>query len=189
LNPTVSELPLQLRYRVEPQHYLNRDELVNPGLSRSAHVNARRELLEYLVPCAAGMVAGWLARSILLLLFFAVLAASKMLWAWKFRRAFPQALREATARNLVARDIELTIDARGLRESMEGIESFAPWSAVRSQAKFRDAYYLELAGGLWAIIPLEALRHVHPNVEQQLDALLREQGIAPRVALPGSPAA
>ena len=51
------------------------------------------------------------------------------------------------------RHVRLTIDETGLRELCEGIESFAPWSAVRSFTDVGETLVLKLAGGLWALVP------------------------------------
>lgn len=68
------------------------------------------------------------------------------------RRQF-EAIAQASAVAGEDRHVRLTIDEAGLRELCEGIESFAPWSAVRSFTDVHDTLVLKLAGGLWALVP------------------------------------
>jgi len=68
------------------------------------------------------------------------------------RRQF-EAIAQASALAGEDRQVRLTVDEAGLRELCDGIESFAPWSAVRSFTDARDTLVLKLAGGLWALVP------------------------------------
>lgn len=80
---------------------------------------------------------------------FLVYAAAALPYSRVWRRASEQASRG----NAVKR-IRLRLDEQGLHETVEGaVESFAPWSAIRSFDVFRDHLFIELAGDLWANVP------------------------------------
>jgi hypothetical protein len=58
------------------------------------------------------------------------------------------------SRGTARKHICLRLDEQGLHETVEGaVESFAPWSAVRSFAVFDGHLFVELAGDLWANVP------------------------------------
>jgi hypothetical protein len=87
------------------------------------------------------------------------------------RRAIEKAIKEFPTRH-----VRLVADERGLRETIDEIESFAPWTAVRTFTVFQDVLFIELKGRLWAMIPRYGLERSSASVEQ-LIALLRAKGV------------
>lgn len=73
--------------------------------------------------------------------------------------------------------IRLWVKEDGLHESMDGVESFAPWSSVKSFTEFRETLFIEFGANLWAIIPRNKVSG-GPKAVDDLMAILRERGIA-----------
>lgn len=173
--------PLHLRYWLGPADYLMQAELLHAKAFRDVYANVKRELVEYLVVCVLGVVASYLAQNIFLVIAFIVLGMYKLTWSHLFRRKFQEEL-VANAQKNPPREIELVVDVEGLHETAQGIKSFAPWSAVKSHVKFKETFFLELAGGLWAIIPAAALGGTSSRQEQQLVEALQRNGVPARGA-------
>lgn len=101
---------------------------------------------------------------------------------WTLVRSFPysRAYWTAVEQSLSGRpetQITLEVQEDGLHETLDGIESFVPWSAVKSFTVYRDTLFIELAASLWAIIPRSSVSLGSTAVDD-LIRILREKGIA-----------
>ncbi|MDD0841249.1 YcxB family protein [Pseudomonas sp. Gutcm_11s] len=174
---------IDLQYWIGPREYLAREYLLSRDPIRAVFAGYRRETLEYLVLCLfAGFVA-WHTQEVVFVFIALCFIGYKVAWFFQVRREFPKAF-EAQIQKLAPREIQLTIDDDGLHETVEGVKSFAPWAAVTSHIQFRDTYFLQLAGGLMAIIPCSAVAKVSPPGEDALISVLTAKQIPPRPASP-----
>jgi hypothetical protein len=117
-----------------------------------------------------------MARSLVLsVVFVAILIAI----AWEaagYRRRYEATVAEAAAR-VPTRDVSLRIDDVGFHESVAGVESFAPWSAVASYALSADSVSVELASGAWCLIPRAAFGASTDSSLESLVLLLQQHAI------------
>jgi hypothetical protein len=82
------------------------------------------------------------------------------------------------SRGSACKHIRLRLDEQGLHETVEGaVESFAPWSAVRSFAVFDGHLFIELAGDLWANVPRAKVAEGDAAFDEVVQRL-RAQGVA-----------
>ena len=70
----------------------------------------------------------------------------------------------------------LEVREDGLHETEDGIQSFVPWSSVRSFTVFGDTLFIELSANLWAIVPRGSVSP-DPNAVDELIGALRGRGI------------
>jgi len=89
---------------------------------------------------------------------------------------------EAVKSKYAVRAHRLEVTDDGLRESVEGIVSFAPWASVISFGVFRDVLFIQLSAGLWAMVPCYAIREGSATIEQ-LIAELRARGVPERASV------
>jgi hypothetical protein len=75
------------------------------------------------------------------------------------------------AKDLKEKDIALHLDDEGLTEITNGIVSKAPWSSVISYVLFKGNLFVELAGGLWAIVPSDTLTNSSNTVDDAVEYL------------------
>ncbi|OOG39832.1 YcxB family protein [Polaromonas sp. A23] len=169
-------MEINLRYWIGPAEYLARDELLHPEAFRTARAGFRREAVEYLIVCLFALLASWQTRETLFVLIALGFFGYKIAWFVIVQREFQKAL-AAAAKKQAPREIELIIDDQGLHETVEGVKSFAPWSAVKSQVRFKDTYFLALAGGLTAVVPCSALTQSGAGGEEALIAVLQMRAV------------
>jgi len=82
------------------------------------------------------------------------------------------------SRGSARKHVCLRLDERGLHETVEGaVESFAPWSAIRSFAVVDDHLLVELAGDLWANVPRATVVEGDAAFEEIVQ-ILRARGVA-----------
>ena len=74
------------------------------------------------------------------------------------------------------RKIRLEVDASGIRETEEQIQSSMPWDAVESFAQWQETVFIKLKRGQWAVVPRRTLSTASPSLDE-LTTLLRENGI------------
>ena len=97
--------------------------------------------------------------------------------ALPYSRVWHQWARQVS-RGTSRKHICLRLDERGLHEPVEGaVESFAPWSAVRSFAVFDGHLLIELAGDLWANVPRATVVEGDAAFEEVVQTL-RARGVA-----------
>lgn len=72
--------------------------------------------------------------------------------------------------------IKLEINDSGLFETEEGIESFVPWSSVKSYTLFSDTLFINLSAGLCAIVPRHSVTP-NPSAVDEVIRLLQDKEI------------
>jgi hypothetical protein len=72
--------------------------------------------------------------------------------------------------------IKLEIREDGLFETEEGIESFVPWTSVKSYTLFSDTLFINLSAGLCAIIPRPSVTP-NPSAVDEVIRILKGKGI------------
>lgn len=170
-------MPLQLEYQLGPASYLAHRRFVDQGVPKGF-------LKGYLSWCALvggvcllGTVAAYLAQSLVLgMAFFGVLAGIAF-HAASYKRHYEAAIRAAAA-SLPIQTVRLLIDEQGLYETVAGVSSFAPWSAVVCYAFASDTLLLQLASGHWSLVPVSALGVTGDLADCSLVALLQQKSIA-----------
>jgi hypothetical protein len=75
------------------------------------------------------------------------------------------------AKDFEEKDIVLHFEKEGLTEITNGIVSKAPWSSVVSYVLFKDNLFIELAGGLWALVPTGSINNGSNAVEEAVEYL------------------
>lgn len=75
--------------------------------------------------------------------------------------------------------IRLEITDRGFTEHDRGIETFCPWSAMKNYVTCDGVLFVELANGLWAIVPAATLKPETVTL-QQIEAVLVRHGVDSR---------
>ena len=99
--------------------------------------------------------------------------------ALPYSKVWERAARQATPDSAPTK-IRLRLDDRGLHETVDGaVESFAPWSAIRSFMLFRDHLLIELAGNLWANGPRARVVEGDAAFREAVETL-RVHGVAER---------
>jgi hypothetical protein len=92
-------------------------------------------------------------------------------WQWSAQQA---------ARGSASTQIRLRLDELGLHETIDGaVESFAPWSAIRSFILSQDYLFIELTGNLWANVPRSAVVEGEAAFTEAVE-VLRVHGVAQR---------
>jgi len=95
------------------------------------------------------MIVGQIFIAAIFVAMFLLYAVSAVPYSRVWRRGARHASRSGAPKH-----IRLRLDEDGLHETVEGaVESYAPWSAIRSFGVFRDHLLIELAGDLWANVP------------------------------------
>jgi hypothetical protein len=72
--------------------------------------------------------------------------------------------------------VRLEVREDGMHETVEGIESFVPWTSVKSFTLHRDTAFIALTAGLWAIVPRNSVGPT-PTAFDDLLRALRDKGI------------
>lgn len=123
-----------------------------------------------------GVVTAVIAHSLLLGFVFVAVLAGIAFHAASYKRHYEAAV-SSDATRMPIQTVSLLIDEVGLHESVAGVESFAPWSTVKSYALTSDTVHLELASGHWSLIPLLAFGNPGEETVASLVAALNGRSI------------
>ncbi len=166
---------LVLDYRNTKADFLAHYELI----SADAYRSARSAHYQYIAFWSGTLlIAGYLAfRANHLFLMWLLI----VLGGWTLVRSIPYSriYRAAVEQSLSARpetQIRLEVQEDGLHETLDGIQSFVPWSAVKAFTVFRDTLFIELAASLWAIVPRNSVSP-GPTAVDDLIRILRDRGV------------
>lgn len=69
--------------------------------------------------------------------------------------------------NFKQKDVEIVFTDEGMTEVACGITSFAPWSAVQKVDIYKNNIFIQLANGLWVILPPQAINS-RPNLQEKI---------------------
>jgi len=172
-------MTFELRYELGPSSYLAHRK-------RSERAGLRTFRNGFLSWC--GLVAGVsllgvatavMAQSLVLSVMFVAVLLAIAFEAATYRRRFDALVAKEVAR-LPVRAVTLRVDDSGLRETVAGVESFAPWSAVKSYTTSPDAVALELASGSWSLIPTSAFGTATGSSLTAFLSVLQQRGIPAR---------
>lgn len=172
--------PVALRYQVGPAEHLAKERLLNAREWKDATRNVWKDALPWAGMCILGIVAGYLAQSLLLMIVFGCVLFARLSVAWEVVKRFEANLSALAQKKIRRHEVLLRVDREGLHEEAEGVRSFAPWPAVQSYAKVADVLLPELRGGLWALIPAVAFLGSGAPSEEEFVELLRARGVPPR---------
>jgi hypothetical protein len=171
-------MTLRLQFTTGTKEQLAHWEIANGRDPLAGHSYAHEVVVFAL--CVLGMFTAFKAASVMLLIPFLVVAIGAVTGGWRASRHRRKAIAQALA-DPARQNVDLTIDDAGVREVAEGVESFAPWSSVKSYAKLKGTFVLELAPGTAAVIPESALAG---DVEAKLIAQLKAKSIPQRMIGP-----
>lgn len=146
---------MNLRYRNDREDYVNHFCLIHAQHSASHRWSYYRSLALPALIGIIGVIAALPEKP-----FVACIIIAAMILYFAPRASYSKMLcasAEAHARAIPEREIELTFDQEGLRECIDGLQSFVPWKAVRRYHLFRGTIFIELDSALWAIIPKRSL--------------------------------
>lgn len=77
--------------------------------------------------------------------------------------------------------VSLTVDSEGLRETVAGVECFAPWSAVKEYVIVRGLLVIHLSSWQYAVVPSE-FKNAKPEAFGELVRVLEQHGIRQRTS-------
>jgi len=168
-------MSLTLKYTNTRPDFVAQEELVN----RHSYRSARSDHYYALAYGAALMLlaahVAYQADSIFLMCLFLTALAWQLFQSIPYSRVYRRAMEQSLA-SRPETQIELTVREDGLLERMHGIESFVPWSSVRSFTRYRDTLFIALEAGLCAIIPQHSLTADSPALSDVV-RVLGEKGV------------
>lgn len=173
---------VSLRYQVGPTEHLAKDRLLNGDTWNQASRTVWRDALLFIVMCLVGLIAGYLAASLFIMLIFLCALIARVTVALEFKKHFLAGMVAHAEKKIRRRDVQLKVDAEGIHEEVEEVRSFAPWSAVKSYIMAEGVLMIELGGGLWALIPQVAFLGSGAPSEDEFLAILRAKSIPLRQA-------
>jgi hypothetical protein len=143
---------LVLGYRLTAKERLAHYELLNGR--EMARIQSQNALASWclIAVLLLAIYTAWIGREIFLACVFLVSLSWPVRAVLDNRRNTQAALEQATAAG-PDRVVRLEVGDTGLRETVEDIVSFAPWSGVRGFTVFQETLFIRLAAGLWAIVP------------------------------------
>jgi hypothetical protein len=97
---------------------------------------------------------------------------------WKEYKSALQVLDNAIERG-VGKCVRTEINDRGFLEHDQGVESFCPWSAMKSYCTRDNVLMIELANGLWSVTPAATLKPESVTL-QDLEGILFKHGVSQR---------
>ncbi len=169
-------MPFALEYTLGSAEYLAQQLLVNPRVLRNYKNVHLRTSIFWLAVSVLGLVAAVDTKSASLTLVFLCIVIFQAMYTVAYYRQYSKTLASAIA-DLPTKQVCLLVDERGLHETVEDIESFAPWNAVKSYAILEENLFLELNAGLWSIIPLPALASLSGTAQTEFLELLHAKAI------------
>lgn len=173
-------ITVSLRYQIGPTEYLAKERLLNGDTWEQATRTVWRDALLFLGLCLVGLLAGFLAENLFLMLIFLCALIARVTIALEFKKQFLAGMVALAEKKVRRRDVALRVDAEGVHEEVEEVRSFAPWSAVKSYAKADGVLMLELAGELWALIPSVAFLGAGAPSESEFMEMLQSKGVPSR---------
>jgi hypothetical protein len=168
-------MTLTLKYTNTRQDFMAQEELLNRHAYRSARSRHYQSVsLGAALMVLAALIAYLADRIFPMCLFLTALG-------WQLYQSIPysRVYRRAVEQSLCSRPdtrIELEVRDDGIHERMHGIESFVPWTSVRSFLRYRDTLFIALEASLWAIIPQRSLT-ADSAVLSDVVRVLGEKGI------------
>jgi hypothetical protein len=149
-------MTLTFKYTNTRQDFVAQEELLNRHSYRSARSNHYYALTFAAVLMVLAALVAYQADSIFPMCIFLTALGWQLYQSIPFSRVYRRAVEPSLA-SRPDTQIELTVREDGLLERMHRIESFVPWSSVRSFTRYRDTLFIALEAGLWAIIPQHSL--------------------------------
>ena len=146
--------PICLSYAIGHKEQLAHYELVN-GVDPHPAPSYRDEG-STVVASTLGLLLAFKAANVSFLVVLTCLAVSAIVRAvMKYQKH--KRVTAAISVALPPEQVRLEVDDSGIRESTNGVESFAPWSAVKDYARLKGTFVITLASGTAAVIPDEEL--------------------------------
>ncbi len=168
-------MALILDYRNTRAHFLAHSELV-----WGDHYRSCRSSYHLISTLSAGILLWgaylcFQANQVFLACFLAALGGWIVVRAFRYSGEYWSAVQQEVSKRAETQ-IRLEVAEDGLHEIVEGIQSFAPWAAVKSFTEYRNTLFIQLAAGLWAIIPRDAVSP-SPSAVDEFIRILRQKGI------------
>ena len=166
---------LVLEYRNTRAEARAHYELISGDAFRVSRLAHYQSLALWIGVLLLGSYAAYKADMIFLMCALLAVGGITLVRSLRYSRMYWTAVEQS----LAARpdlEIKLEVHEDGLHETVEGIRSFVPWSSVKRFTLYRDTLFIELAAGLWAIIPRGSVKN-GPTALDDLTRELRERGI------------
>jgi len=157
-------------------------------LARGQRDRLRRDyyrlLVRNLLLMAAGAYCAFKAQSFPLLAVFCVYLLFQLLQARPFS-VIERRAQEAGATRYAVRTLRLEVLEDGLQETVEDIVSFVPWKRVAGFGIFQDVLLIQLAAGLWSLVPCHGLLADSASIDELMEEL-RRRGVTEWGPRPGT---
>ncbi len=134
------------------------------ALSREARIRLA-SLATFIIFCSLALYTSVLAERPLFVFIFLIFLVSYSAVAIPTLRLRSKAIAEI-AKSAKAKEVELTINEEGIKESANGIVSIVQWSSVVGYETYKDHLFIKLVGGLWAIVSLNELKKDSDTIEK-----------------------
>lgn len=147
---------LVYEYSNTPQDYLAQHGLCNPD---AYHIARRLHYRFLALPFWAmilGICAAMLANNAVLACLIIVAVGFPLCMSIPFAARYRSAVEQSLGSRSPT-EVRLEVTDDGLHETVEGIQSFAPWSSVLRFEVFHETLFIALAANRWAIIPRRSL--------------------------------
>ncbi|MEW8381620.1 MAG: hypothetical protein AB2704_07215 [Candidatus Thiodiazotropha taylori] len=131
----------------------------------------------YLLWVAAGFSAIYvsvISNQPIFVLFFVVVFAINISFFMRNFNVRKNAIAVAL-NNYKQKDVEIVFTDEGMTEIACGITSFAPWSSVQKVDIYKNSVFIQLANGLWAILPPHAINN-HPKLHEKIMSYYNNAG-------------
>jgi hypothetical protein len=117
---------------------------------------------------ALAIIVAVQSRSLGAAVVFGGWGALQLIAVFRFKRLYWQRVAAAVP---LAKRLSIVVDDRGLHETDQGVESFAPWTAVLGYRIFTETLLISLANRQWALIPRATLSDGSGSLEELVDRL------------------
>jgi hypothetical protein len=169
---------IALEYVNDDRVYVAQQLFVHADAWAAAKRNHYIAAVTWVLVLLAASYAAVKAELVFLLFGFVLVLIAHVAHTFPYSRVQRRAIGSAI-KALAPKHVRLVADERGLHETADGIDSFAPWTSVRSFALFEDVLFIELSARLWALVPRYGLQKSSASIEQLVE-LLRAKGIVER---------
>ncbi|MAS93993.1 MAG: hypothetical protein CMO55_12430 [Verrucomicrobiales bacterium] len=172
---------MTLQYRNTHWDYYALFEAQSPDAEKTAARNYYSRTILWWGLLAFGAYVGYMAEMLFATCLFVV---ALIYWIWHsvpysrtYRNAVLQAMREHKKK-----EISLTIDDKGLAETVSDVVSIAPWKAFVGYILTDTHLIIELACGSFAIIPKDEISEGAEHLDE-LAAMLKEKNVPNRITM------
>ena len=137
---------MNFEYTNTQQDYMAQTELICQDEFPSARSAHYFNAVFWSVLLVLAASASYIADSWILVFVFLAALVKYLHRSIPYSRLF-RARVKLSQRSQPEKRIKLIVNEDGLHEEAEGIQSFAPWTSIKSYTLFRDILFVKLAGG------------------------------------------